>query len=69
MFRCNTPFQKIHIIFKMAHPDGHRIIDCLTSYFAWLIVSLRKIILAQPGGPIDVIVNRNQLFLRVVVRK
>ena len=51
----------------MAHLDGHQIIDRAASYFAWLIVSQRLMILAQPGGKIGVLIYRNHLFICGVV--
>ena len=49
------------LFLEMSHPDGHQIIDGATSYFAWLIVTPRSIILAQLSGQIDVLIYRNHL--------
>ena len=45
----------------MAHPDGCRFIDRETSFYTWLILSRRLIILAQPGGQIGALIYRNHL--------
>ena len=55
-------FQKFQLFLKMAHPDGHRIIDRMTSYFTWLIVLLCLTILAQPGGQIGVLIYCNKII-------
>ena len=63
-----THFQNFTLFFKMAHPDGHRTIDCVTSSFTSFIVLLCLIIFAQYDGQIGFFFYCNQLFLCGVVR-